>query len=526
MAVNIKLPSCSSFLDLVPQRVGAASFVVLCGIVVCGRIRSSRVEGQPSGPRSPDAALSAAATERRDADSGPFAPQDLPTEMDVMVIGGCAAGLATGASLAFHGVVNYIVVERNATSGEKWRGRYDRLHLHDIIDNCHLPYFPMPTSFPLYPSRHHFANYLDAYQKAMSVKVLYRTEVTSMDRVGNGGWDVSIETMSGTSDAKSVKRIRVKHVVMAAGVYNKPTLPHLSLPGLSDFQGTIIHSSEYSGAVSLGLKGKKTMVVGYGNSGGEIVVDLCEGAAAAPVHILVRSPICIVPRRTIETLEIMLNKYLHPEYALVPFLVPAVPLIIIAVDLGTIAWSWWSFGSLSKYNLRRTHRGVISTLASTLHPPVMDVGAMDLIRAKKAQCHASEIASFTPGGVVLKDGTVLQLDVIIMATGFEFLSEHTRLITNTDVKEKVGRGKAAIKAKSISNGEECKEAQGLWFVFGNLITIKRFSGRAASTLANRLGTYAGSTAEIAAPYTKSIAVACAAINIISAYLLWGVLKKK
>lgn len=38
--------------------------------------------------------------------------------------------------------------------------RYDRLHLHDIIDECHLPFLPMPDTFPTFPTRVQYGNYL------------------------------------------------------------------------------------------------------------------------------------------------------------------------------------------------------------------------------------------------------------------------------------------------------------------------------------------------------------------------------
>ena len=47
------------------------------------------------------------------------------------------------------------------------RTQYDRLHLHDIIDECHLPFFPMPDTFPTFPTRVQFGNYLQAYQIAL-----------------------------------------------------------------------------------------------------------------------------------------------------------------------------------------------------------------------------------------------------------------------------------------------------------------------------------------------------------------------
>ena len=66
-------------------------------------------------------------------------------EPDVVVVGGAAAGLAAGACLNHLGVSN-IVLDSGDAIGGVWQGRYERLHLHDIIDQCHLPHLPMPDS--------------------------------------------------------------------------------------------------------------------------------------------------------------------------------------------------------------------------------------------------------------------------------------------------------------------------------------------------------------------------------------------
>jgi hypothetical protein len=72
--------------------------------------------------------------------------------LDALVVGGAASGLAVSACLAKKGL-RYVCVEKNEHNGDIWRSRYHRLHLHDIIEACHLPFFDMPTSFPVYPSR-------------------------------------------------------------------------------------------------------------------------------------------------------------------------------------------------------------------------------------------------------------------------------------------------------------------------------------------------------------------------------------
>ena len=72
--------------------------------------------------------------------------------LDVLIIGGAAAGLSTAACCKKQGL-NYLVIEKNENVGDIWLSRYHRLHLHDIVDQCHLPEMDMPTSYPVFPNR-------------------------------------------------------------------------------------------------------------------------------------------------------------------------------------------------------------------------------------------------------------------------------------------------------------------------------------------------------------------------------------
>ena len=93
---------------------------------------------------------------RRKADLPASTVRD-PMAPDVLIIGGAAAGLSAAACLLHHGVENILVLEKGARSGDNWKRRYDRLHLHDIIDECHLPYMAMPDNFPTFPTRVQYA---------------------------------------------------------------------------------------------------------------------------------------------------------------------------------------------------------------------------------------------------------------------------------------------------------------------------------------------------------------------------------
>ena len=61
---------------------------------------------------------------------------------------------------------------------------------------------------------------------------------------------------------------------------------------MDSFQGQIVHSSHYSNAEP--FKHQKVLVVGFGNSGGEIALELCE--QGVETALAVRSPVNVIPR--------------------------------------------------------------------------------------------------------------------------------------------------------------------------------------------------------------------------------------
>jgi indole-3-pyruvate monooxygenase len=155
-----------------------------------------------------------------------------------------------------------------------WRSRYHRLHLHDILDECNLPNFSMPDTFPTYVTRQQYATYLDSYALAMGIDVRVKHQVTKIYQ-DKSSTDWIIEAVDSTGELPVPVQFRTKNVVLANGIYNDPFIPDIR--GKDNYQGTMVHSSAYTNASDLQLKGKDVLVVGFGNSGAEIAIDLVVG---------------------------------------------------------------------------------------------------------------------------------------------------------------------------------------------------------------------------------------------------------
>jgi len=197
---------------------------------------------------------------------------------DIVVIGAGPAGLATSACLHRAGLP-HVVLEREARIADAWHRHYERLHLHTTKTYSGLPMTPWPKASPQYPAREEVVQYLQAYAAEHDVTPRLGVTVRTVRRRGN-------RFIVDTSVGPMTPRI----VVMATGYNGVPRLPSVS--GLDSFRGTAIHAGFYRNAAP--YKGKRTLVVGCGNSGAEIALDLAEqGVDAAMV---VRGPVHVVPR--------------------------------------------------------------------------------------------------------------------------------------------------------------------------------------------------------------------------------------
>src|SRR5450432_4451848 len=96
-------------------------------------------------------------------------------------------------------------------------------------------------------------------------------------------WTVTLRRADGAE-----RIMHPRHVVLATGVSGIPNLP--DMPGLKNFAGTVMHSSQYSDGED--WKGKRALVIGTGNSGHDIAQDLYSGGT--DVTLVQRSPTLIV----------------------------------------------------------------------------------------------------------------------------------------------------------------------------------------------------------------------------------------
>src|SRR3989441_5984550 len=209
--------------------------------------------------------------------AGPMWRRLVPERLEVVVVGGGPAGLATSQQLRQQRVPHR-VLERGDAVGYTWANLYDSLTLHTGKHMSSLPGMPFPSSAPLFAPRREFLDYLRRYAERFDLPVDTGRDVERLSRT-DGTWTVST--------SRGVLAARV--VVVATGIVANPKTPHF--PGQDRFAGRIAHSVAYRRPD--GYAGRRVMVVGVGNSGAEIASEIAR--AGGKVTIAVRSGANVVP---------------------------------------------------------------------------------------------------------------------------------------------------------------------------------------------------------------------------------------
>ncbi|MEU1401512.1 NAD(P)/FAD-dependent oxidoreductase [Streptomyces sp. NPDC005728] len=334
-----------------------------------------------------------------------------PTDRPVYVIGAGPGGLAAAYALRARGI-RAVVLEKADRVGASWRGHYDRLHLHTTRRLSALPGLAIPRRFGRWVSRDNVVRYLEKYAEHHDLEIVTGVEVFRIERAAGGeGWVLH---------ASGGRELTGSAVVVATGYNHTPRVP--AWPGLDGYGGEFRHAGEYRNPQP--YAGRDVLVVGIGNTGAEIAVDLVEGGAAR-VRLAVRTAPHILRRSTAGWAA---------QYTGV--LVRRLPVRLVdrlARPLAKI-----SMPDLSAHGLPRPDTGLYSRVREGAIP-LQDVGLVDAVRKGKVEIVAA-VEGFEDGKVVLADGSRISPDAVIAATGYARALEG--LVGHLDVLD--GRGKPVV----------------------------------------------------------------------------------
>ncbi|MFD3589233.1 flavin-containing monooxygenase [Streptomyces sp. NPDC058683] len=348
-----------------------------------------------------------------------------PTVSPVYVIGAGPGGLAAAYALRARGI-RAVVLEKSDDVGSSWRHHYDRLRLHTTRRLSALPGLPMPRRFGRWVSRADVVRYLEKYAEHHELEIVTGVEVSRVERSPDGtGWLLH---------ASGGRELTGSAVVVATGFNHTPRIP--DWPGRATYGGRFLHAGEYRNAEP--FAGQDVLVVGAGNTGAEIAVDLVEGGAAR-VRLAVRTVPHVVRRSTAGWAA---------QYNSI--LVRRLPVSLVDRLARTMAKV--SVPDLAAQGLPRPGTGLYSRVGQGAIP-ILDVGLVDAVQKGKVEIVAA-VEGFEDGKVTLADGTLVSPDTVIAATGYVRALED--LVGHLDVLDDRGH--------PVTHGPRTpKNAPGLYF---------------------------------------------------------------
>jgi len=320
-----------------------------------------------------------------------------------LIIGAGPAGLATAGRLRKAGR-DFILLEQSNQIAHRWQNHYERLHLHTVKKFSALPFMPFPKEYPNYVPRKKLVEYYENYARKMEIKPVFNSEVDSIRK--------QEDTWRTTTTKGDV--YHSENIVICTGFNRIPFRPQFENEKV--FEGKIIHSRDYR--TGKNFKGQKVLVIGMGNTGAEIALDLQEQGAT--VCLSVRGKVNIVPRdfngRSIQETKELLD--FLPTF--------------ISDALGNLVQGI-AIGNLEKYGIKTPKIAPAKQLREYGKTPVLDLGTVAEIKNGNIKV-LPDVKHFTKNGIIFKNGEEHKFSTVILATGYrakvEDFLEDTRGIFN------------------------------------------------------------------------------------------------
>ncbi len=314
-----------------------------------------------------------------------------PTTVDVLIIGGGQAALATAYFLR-RTQLSFLLLDEQAAPGGAWLHGWESLRLFSPATWSSIPGWPMPASESTYPTRAEVIDYLSRYEERYQLPVLRPVHVEAVERDGD-----YLRVRAGE------RSWRARAVVSATGTWSHPYIP--DYPGREQFAGMQLHSAHYVDPAP--FAGQRVMIVGGGNSGAQILAEVSKVA---------------------ETL------WITPE-----------PPLFLADDVdGRVLFE----RATERWRAQQEGRTVEQPIGGL--GDVVMVEPVREARGRGVLVSERPFARFTPHGVEWADGRQAAVDAVIWCTGFRPALDHLRALGVIEADGKVAvEGTRALKQPNL-----------------------------------------------------------------------------
>ncbi|KAK0238271.1 FAD/NAD-P-binding domain-containing protein [Armillaria nabsnona] len=398
--------------------------------------------------------------------------EDIEADPHVLIIGAGQTGLTVAARFRQMNLPT-LVVESNPRVGDNWRTRYPTLTLHTPRSHFNLLYQQYPSNWPIFASRDKVANWLEHYAINQDMHVWTNSRPTGIPTYDpeTKKWTIVIDHQ-GTSTT-----LHPIHIVCTTGVLGAPRIP--AIEDRDVFMGTVLHASKYGGGKS--YKGKRVIVVGAGNTSADICQDLVVQGAES-VTMVQRSSTCVVAKHPGVTNAIL---SIWPEGVpseISDFKFFSIPLPLRmkmasahAVELAEAEREMHE--GLRKagldVNMGQDGSGQFPMVFQRFGGYWIDVGCAELIISGRVKVKQGvELQRYLSDGVVFTDGSKLDADVVIYATGYHNIRDTIKGMFGEAIMERTSQIWGLDEEGELNGCFKPSGYPGLWFGGGDL-TISR-----------------------------------------------------
>ncbi len=396
-------------------------------------------------------------------------------EPDVLIVGGGHAGISAAVELKRIGL-DVLVIDRALRIGDNWRLRYHGLKLHNKTPVNHLRYLPFPPTFPDYIPKDKIANWLESYVDSMEVNFWTGTTFDGADYdEASQRWAARVRRTDGTA-----RTLRPKHIVLATSVSGTPNIP--AIETLENFAGKVLHSSQFAGGQQ--WAGRSAVVLGTGTSAHDICQEL--QAHGADVTMVQRSPTMVV--NVDPSAQLYDQSYLGdgPPVEIRDTLNSGLPLPVIKAAHKLITNEVKKLDAPLLQRLEQAGFRLEFGEDGTGWPLkfrtrgggyYFNVGCSELIADGKIRLiQASDIERFTVNGLKLGDGSTLDAELVVLATGYKGLDHLVSSLFGEAVAERVGPVWGFDdKTQELRNMWTRTPQPGLWFTGGAFSQCRIYS---------------------------------------------------
>ncbi|KRD05606.1 monooxygenase [Mycobacterium sp. Root265] len=339
---------------------------------------------------------------------------------DAVIVGAGFAGIGAAIQLKRSGIENFVILDREDDLGGTWYvNHYPGLAV-DVPTTTYSYFFePNPNWSRLFSTGDEIKQYADDVADKYDV----RRHIRFSTVVDGARWDE--ETNRWQVSLADGEVLSTQYLITATGFLSQPKIP--DIPGIENFDGRVIHTTEWQDDYD--PTGKRIAVIGTGATAVQLIPELAKSAADLTVYQ--RTPIWVVPK-----IDLRFGPLAKKVFARIPATQRVLrwftdSVYEVMVSIGVVHFKTFrGRGNISAADLSKLHRFITirdKDLRRRLTPdydfgckrPTFSNGYYRAFTRDNVHLQDAGIDHVQSDGIVGKDGTKVEIDTLVLATGFD-----------------------------------------------------------------------------------------------------------